>query len=234
MDVRVGPLRRLSTEELMLTLLNCGIGEVSSESLDKSERGEWKSWHKTQHSKNKNHACSNSCPLSRWCQPMDTVTDFIFLGSKITAKCHCSHEIKTLAPWKKNHDKPRQCIKRERHYFANKDTYSQSYGFSSGHVWMGQLDHKERWAPKTCCFLNAVLEKTLESPLDCKEIQPVHPKGNQPWICIERTDAEAEAPILWPPEAKNWLTGKTLMLGKIEGRRGRGQHRMRWLIISLT
>ena len=75
---------------------------------------------------------------------MDTVTDFIFLGSKITAKCHCSHEIKTLAPWKKNHDKPRQCIKRERHYFANKDTYSQSYGFPSGHVWMGQLDHKER------------------------------------------------------------------------------------------
>ena len=96
-------------------------------------------------------------------------------------------------------------------------------------VWMWELDHKESWAPKNCCFQIVVLEKTLESPLDCKEIQPVHPKGNQPWIFNERTDAEAETPILWPLDVKSWLIlEKTLMLGKIEGRR-RGQQKMRWL-----
>ena len=94
------------------------------------------------------------------------------------------------------------------HYFANKDLNSQSYGFSSRHVWMWELDHKEGWAPKTWCFWTVVLEKTLESPLDCKEIQPVNPKGNQPWILIGRTDAEAEIPILWPPDAKRRLIGK--------------------------
>ena len=85
---------------------------------------------------------------------------------------------------------------------------SQSYGFSSGHLWMLELDHKEGWAPKNWCFSTVVLEQSFESPLDCKEIQPVHPEGNQLWIFIGRTDAEAEAPILWPPDAKNWLTGK--------------------------
>ena len=94
---------------------------------------------------------------------------------------------------------------------------------------MWELDHKESWAPKNWCFWTVVLEKSLESPLDCKEIKPVHPKGNQSWIFIGRTDAEAEPPILWPPDAKNWLIRKTLMLGKIEGRRRRGQQRMRWL-----
>ena len=102
----------------------------------------------------------------------------------------------TLAPWKESYDKPRQCIKKQRHHFANKDLYSQGYGFSIGHVWMWELDHKESWAPKNWCFQIVVLEKTLESPLDCKEIKPVHPKGNQFWIFIGRTDAEAEAPIL--------------------------------------
>ena len=87
---------------------------------------------------------------------------------------------------------------------------------------MWELDHKESWAPKNWCFWTVVLEKTLESPLDYKEIQPVHPKGNQSWIFIGRTDAEAETPVLWPPHAKSWLTGKTLMLGGIEGRRRRG------------
>ena len=87
---------------------------------------------------------------------------------------------------------------------------SQSYGFSSSHVWMWELDYKESWAPKNWCFWTVVLEKTHKSPLDCKEIQPVHPKGNQSWIFIGRTDAEAETPILWPPDAKNWLTGKDL------------------------
>ena len=95
-------------------------------------------------------------------------------------------------------------------------------------IWMWELDYKESWAPKNWCFWTVVLEKTLESPLDCKEIQPIHPKGNQSWMFIGRTDAEAETPILWPPDAKNWLIGKTLMLGKIEGRRRRGRQRMRW------
>ena len=94
---------------------------------------------------------------------------------------------------------------------------------------MRELDYKESWAPKNWCFWTVVLEKTLESPLDCKEIQPVHPKGNQSWIFIGRTDAEAETPILWPPDGKNQLIGKTLMLGKIEGGRRRGWQRMRWL-----
>ena len=103
----------------------------------------------------------------------------------------------------------------------------QSYGFSSSHEWMWELDCKENWAPKNWCFWTVVLEKTLESPLACKEIQPVSPKGDQSWMFIGRTDAEAETPILWPPEAKS--LEKTLMLGKIEGRRQRGQERMRWL-----
>ena len=105
-------------------------------------------------------------------------------------------------------------IKKQRHYFADKGPYSQSYGFSSSHVWMWELDHKEGWAPKNWCFWTVVLEKRLESPLDCKEIKPVHPKGNQSWIFTGRTDAEAEAPILWPPDAKNWLIGKDPDAGK--------------------
>ena len=135
-----------------------------------------------------------------------------------------------LASCKKSYDQPRQHIKKQRHYFANKGPFSQSYGFSSSPVWMWELDYKENWAPKNWCFWTVVLEKTLESPWDCKEVKPVHPKGNQSWIFIGRTDAEAEAPILWPTDAKNWLIlEKTLMLGKIEGRGRRGQQRMRWL-----
>ena len=94
---------------------------------------------------------------------------------------------------------------------------------------MWELDHIESWAPKNWCFRTVVLEKTLESPLDCKEIQPVHPEGNQSWIFIGGTDAEAETPIFWPPDRKNWLIWKTLMLGNIEGGRRRGRQRMRWL-----
>ena len=134
-----------------------------------------------------------------------------------------------LAPWKKSYDQPRQHIKKQRHYSANKGLSSQSYGFSSSHVWMWDLDHKERWAPKNWCFWTVVLEKTLESSLDSKKIKPGNPKANQSWKFIGRTDAEAEAPILWPPDAKNWLIGKDLMLEKIEGRRNRGWQRMRWL-----
>ena len=103
------------------------------------------------------------------------------------------------------------------------------YGFSSSHVWMWELDYKESWALKNWCFWTVVLEKTLGSPLDCKETQPVHPKGNQSWIIVERTDTEAETPVLWPPDVKNWLIGKDPNVGKIEGRRRRGWQRMRWL-----
>ena len=104
--------------------------------------------------------------------------------------------------------------KKQRRYFANISPSSQSYGFSSSHVWIWELDDKESWAPKNWCFRTVVLEKTLESPLDSKEIQPVNLKGNQPWIFIGRTDAEAEAPILWPPDVKNWLIGKDPDAGK--------------------
>ena len=109
-------------------------------------------------------------------------------------------------------DRPRQHIKKERYHFADKGPYSQSYGFSSSHVWMWELDHEEGWAVKNWCFLIEVLEKNLESPLDCKEIKQISPKGNQPWIFIGRTDAEAEA--LWPPDAKNQLIGKDRDAGK--------------------
>ena len=104
--------------------------------------------------------------------------------------------------------------KKQRHHFANKGPSSQSGGFSSSHVWMWELDYKESWAPKNGCFGTVMLEKTLESPSDWKEIQPVHPKGNQSWIFIGRTDAKAETPILWPPDVKNWLTGKDPDAGK--------------------
>jgi len=99
-------------------------------------------------------------------------------------------------------------LKKQRHYFANKGSCSQSYGFSSSHVWMWELDHKESWGPKNWCFWTMVLEKTLESPFDCKEIRPVNPKGNQSWIFFGRTDVEAETPILWPRDMKNRLIRK--------------------------
>ena len=119
-----------------------------------------------------------------------------------------------FASWKKSYDKPKQHIKKQRHYFVNNGTSSQSYGFSSSHGQMWELDHKEGWAPKSWFFQTMVLEKTLESPLDSKEIKPANSKGNQPWIFIGRTDAEAEAPILWLPDAKSQLTGKDPDAGK--------------------
>ena len=111
-----------------------------------------------------------------------------------------------LALWKESCDKPRYHTKQQRHHFTLKGPYRQSYGFSISHVWMWELGHKEGWIPKNWCFWTVVLEKTLESPLNCKEIQPVHPKGNRSWIFIGRTDAEA--PILWLPDVKSWLVGK--------------------------
>ena len=124
---------------------------------------------------------------------------------------------------------PGQYVKKQRHYFANKGPSSQSYGFSSSHVWMWELNHKESWVPKNWCFWTVILEKTLESPLDSEEIQPVHPKGNQSWIFIGKTDAKAETPVLWPFTWRTDSLEKTVMLGKIEGRRRRGWQRMRWL-----
>ena len=169
---------------------------------------------------------------------METVRDFLSLGSKITADGGCSHEIKKMfAPWNKSYDQPRQCIKKQRCYFPDKCPSSQSYGFSSSHVWMWELDHKESSVLKNWCFwiggvgLLRVQDspRLFESPLDSNEIKPVNPKGNESWIFIGRTDAKAEAPILWPPNGKNWLTGKDPDAGKMEGRRRRGWQRMRWL-----
>ena len=144
---------------------------------------------------------------------METVSDFIFGGSEITADGDCSHETRRcLLLGRKvmtNLD-----IKKQRHCFANKGPSSQSYSFSSGHVWMWELGYKESWALKNWCFWTVVLKKTLESPLDGKEIQPVHPNGNQSLIFIGRTDAEAEIPILWPPDVKSWLIWKDPDAGK--------------------
>ena len=121
-----------------------------------------------------------SSPITSWPidgETMETVRDFIFSGAKTTADGDCSHEISS--PWKKSYEQPRQHIKKQRHYFADKGLSNQSYGFSSSHVWMWELDHKEGWVPKTWCLQIVALEKTVESPLDRKEIKPVNPKGNQ-------------------------------------------------------
>ena len=146
---------------------------------------------------------------------MEMVTDFILGGSKITADGDCSHEIK-------------RCLLLGREAMTNLDSILKSrditlptkvhlvkaMGYFSSHVWMWELDYKESWGPKNWWFWTVVLEKTLESPLDCKEIQSVHPEGNQSWILIGRTDAEAETPILWPPEVKNQIIGKNPDAGK--------------------
>ena len=134
-----------------------------------------------------------------------------------------------LAPSKKNCDQPRQHIKKQRHYFANKGPSSQSYGFSNSYLWMWELEYKESWVPKNECFWSVVLEKTLESPLDSKEIQPVHSKGDQPWVFFGRNDAKAETPVLWPLHAKSWLIGKDSDAGRDSGQEEKGWQRIRWL-----
>ena len=137
------------------------------------------------------------------------------------------------SPWKKRYDQLNVNFNvnllKSRHYFANKGPSSQSYGFSRSRVWMWELDYKESWAPKNWCFWTVVLEKTLESPLDSKEVQPVRPKGNPSWIFNGRTDAEAQTLILWPPDANNWLIGKDPDAGKDWRREEKGWQRMRWL-----
>ena len=135
-------------------------------------------------------------------ETVETGSDFIFLGSKIAADGDCSHEIKRRLLLERKVMANLDSILKSRHYFANKSLSSQSYGFSCGHVWMWESDCKESWVLKNWCFWTVALEKTPESPLACKEIQPVHSKGDQSWVFIGRTDAEAETPILWPPHAE--------------------------------
>ena len=138
-------------------------------------------------------------------------SDRLYLGgSKITADGDCSHEIKRHLLLGRKAMTTVHSIVKSRDYFANKGLYSQCYGFSSSHLWMWDLDHKEGWVPKNWCFWTVVLVKTLESTLDCKEIQTVHPKGNQTWISIGRSNAKAETPILWPSDVKSWLIRKDL------------------------
>ena len=136
---------------------------------------------------------------------------------------------KTLAPWKKSYDQPRQCIKKQRHYFANKGPSSQSYGFSSSHVWMWELDYKETWVPKNWCFWTVVLEKTLESPLDSKTSSQSILKEISTEYSLEgmmlKLKLQYFGHLMWRTDSLE----KTLMLGKIEGRRRRGRQRIRWL-----
>ena len=172
-----------------------------------------------------------SSPITSWQidgETMETVRDYFWGASKsLQSDGDWSHEISHLLLGRKAMTNLDSILK-NRHYFANKDPSSQTYCFSSTPVWMWELDYKESWVPKNWCLWTMVSEKTLESPLDCKEIQPVHHKGNQSWIFVGRTDIEAETPIFWPPDEE--LTHlKTLMLGKIEGRKRKGQQRMRWL-----
>ena len=148
---------------------------------------------------------------------------FNFGGSKITVDGDCCHEIKTLDPWKNSYDKPTQYIKNQRHYFAYwEGPYSQGHDFSSSHVQMWELDHNEGWEPQNWCFQIVVLRKTLESPVDGKEMKPVNPKGNQPWIFIGTADVETEAPVLWPLDVQRPFIGKDPDTGKIDGKRRRG------------
>ena len=183
-----------------------------------------------QHSENKDYGIwSHHFMANRWGNS-ERVSDFIFWGSKITADDDCSHEIKRhLLLGRKVITNINSIFKSRDITLPTKVHLSQVYGFPSSHVWMWELDCEESWEPKNWCFWTVVLEKTLESPLDCKEIQRVHPKGDQSWVFIERTDAKAETPILWPPHVKSWLIGKDPDTGRAWGRRKRGWQRMRWL-----
>ena len=152
-----------------------------------------------------------SGPITSWQidgETVETVSDFIFLGSKITGDGDCSHEIKRHLLLGRKVMTNLDSILKNRHFFANKGPFGQGYGFSSGRVWMWDLDCEESWVLKNWCFWTVILEKTLESPLGYKEIQPVHPKRDQSWMFIGKTDAEVETAILWPPDVKSWLIGK--------------------------
>ena len=174
-----------------------------------------------------------SGPITSWKidgETVEIVSDFILGGSKITADGDWSHEIKRrLLLGRKVMTQPGQHIKKQRHYFANKGPSGQGYGFLSGHVWMWMLCCEESLAPKNWCFWTMVLEKTLENPLDCKEIQPVHREGDKSWVFIGRTDVELKLQYFGHLMKKVDSLKNTLMLGGIGGRRRRGRQRMRWL-----
>ena len=161
-----------------------------------------------------------------------------FLGgkeaSRITADGDAAMKLKELVPWKKSYLQPRQHIKKQRHYFANKCPSCQSYGFSCRQCMDVRVGPQRKLSIEELMFWTVVLEKTLESPLDCKEIQLFNPKGNQSWIFIGRTDAEVETPILWPPDAKDWLIGKNPDAGKDWRQEGKGMTEDEMLMVSLT
>ena len=145
---------------------------------------------------------------------METVADFIFSGSKIAWMVDAATDLKDTWSLEEKLWQTWQHIQKQRHHFAIKGLYSQSYSVSSSHVWMWEFGHKESWLPKNWCFQIVVLKKTFESPSDIREIKPVNPKENQSWIFTGRSDAEVEVPILWPRDVKNWLTGKDSDAGK--------------------
>ena len=157
-------------------------------------------------------------PITSWQtegEKVEAVADFIFLGSKITVDGDSSHEIKKLMLLgRKAMINLDSILKSKRYQFTNKGPSSQNYGFPSSHVWIWELDHKEGWAPKNWCFQTVVLEKTLESPLNFKEIKPVNLKENQPWILFGKTDAEAETPVFWSSDENRWHIGKLHNAGK--------------------
>ena len=182
-----------------------------------------KSWLKAQHSENEDHGIwSHHFMGNRWASSANCVRLYIF-GLQNTAGGDCSHEIKRhLLLGRKVMTNSRQHIERQRHYFVNRSTSSQGFIFSSSHIWVWELDYKESWALKNWCFWTVVLEKTPECPLDCKEIQPVHPKGDQSWVFIGRTDVDAETPVLWPPDEKSWLIWEDPDAGKDWGQEKKG------------
>ena len=166
-----------------------------------------------------------SSPITSWeidGETVETVSDFIFLGSKSLQMVTAAMKLKDTCFLERRLLPTYTAYWRAEIYFANKGQSGQGYGFSSGHVWMWELDYKENGALKNWCFWTVVLEKNLESPLDCKEIQPVQPKGDQPWVFIGRTDAEAETPIHWPPDVKSWLIGKDPDTGRDWGQEEKG------------
>ena len=196
----------------------------TEEPFDEGIREEWKSWLKTQRWKNKDHGIqSHHTMADRWGRNGNSDRLYIFLGSKITVDSDCSHEINRClllgVKAMKNLD---SVLKSRDITLSTKVHIVKLNGFSISHVWMWELDQKEGWVQKNWCFKTVVLEKTLESPLDCKEVRLVNPKGNQLWIFIGRTDAEAETPILWPPDAKCWLIGNHPDDGKVWGQEDKG------------
>ena len=158
-----------------------------------------------------------SSPITSWQVDGEitaTVRDFIFLGSKTTENSNCIHEIKMLAPWEKAMTNLDSILKSRDITLQTKVHLVKAMVFPVVVLWMWELDYKESWVSKNWCFWAVLSEKTVESPLDCKKIQPVNPKGNQSWIFTWRSDIEAETPIFWPPDGKNWLIGKDPDAGK--------------------